>query len=174
MSDNYLEYAVDQKAEGKNLRLRVLLVSGYILAAVLIFVVLYRVRIVQLVALLPLLLLILVLWTWRYVSVTHEYIIATGEISFAEIYSNRRRKEVLRLRVRDVRAIEPAADHRPSDVERVYDFRGSEKTPDAYWILFRDDKDRNCLAYFEATAKALRLLAMYNPAAVRATKKTRY
>ena len=97
MTENYFEYAVEEKNGGKNRLLRAILILFYILYSAAFFLAFYMLLVPQLIALLPFTLLIIVPLTWRYVSVTHEYIISTGEISFANIYANRKRKEVLKL-----------------------------------------------------------------------------
>ena len=119
--------------------------------------------------------LILVLFTWRYVSVTHEYIIAVGEIAFSHIYANRKRKEVLRLSIREIEGVFfDEMDVRGKKIEKTYDFRSEANTPDSYCILFLDEKERRCLVYFEATRKAIKLLQLYHPHAVKTGKSLRY
>ena len=59
-------------------------------------------------------------------------------------------------------------------VDRVLDFRSEAKTPDSYYLTFKDDKDKLCLVYFEATKKALKLMQLYNPGAVKLGKALRY
>ncbi len=174
MTENHFEYAVDQKAEGKNLALRWGLVLLYIFISAAYFVAFYIIRIPQFIALLPFLLVFLVFYTWRYVQVTHEYVIAVGEITFSRIYANRKRKQVLKLPIRELHSVLPDDGHLPAGIDRIYDFRGSCKTPDSYCLIFADEKGRACLAYFEATNKALKLMQMYNPSAVVAHGKMRY
>lgn len=173
MTDNYFEYAVDAKPSGKNLLFRILLIVGYVLFAVLFFALFYAVHIPHLIALLPFSLFILVMLTWRYVSCTYEYIIAVGEISFARIYSNKLRREILRLHIRDLRRVMPEPENNAS-YARVYDFRSAPTTPDSYCLVFADERERECLVYFEATRRSLKLLSMYNPSVVSLQKNTRY
>lgn len=174
MTENYFEYAVEEKNGGKNRLLRAILILFYILYSAAFFLAFYMLLVPQLIALLPFTLLIIVPLTWRYVSVTHEYIISTGEISFANIYANRKRKEVLKLTIRELCRIEPDEKHRKENFFRVYDFRSAPDTPDSYRILYKDEKDRLCLVYFEATKKALKLMRIYNPGAVVGGKDLRY
>lgn len=174
MTENYVEYAVDKKAKGKNRVLRILLVFLYVLLSAAYFVLFYAIRIPQLVALLPFFLVILIFYTWRYVAVTHEYIIAVGEITFSNIYANRKRKQILKLAVRDLCSVGPDDGMRPTGFARVYDFRSASDTPDSYCLIFRDERERECLVYFEATNKALKLMHTYNPTAVIIRGKMRY
>ena len=174
MTENYFEYAVDQKAKGKNLALRWGLVLLYILVSAAYFVLFYVIRIPQLIALLPFLLVVLIFYTWRYVQVTNEYIIAVGEITFSRIYANRKRKQVLKLSIRELHSVLPDDGHMPEGMARVYDFRSARHTPDSYYLIFTDSKGKACIAYFEATNKALKLMQMYNPSAVVVHGKMRY
>lgn len=174
MTDNYFEYAVDAKPSGKNLLLRILLIVGYVLFAVGYFVLFYAIRIPHLIALLPFTLVPLVIFSWRYVSCTYEYIIAVGEISFAKIYSNKVRKEILRLHIRDVLRVVPAEEIVSKQVAQVYEFRSEPSASDGYGLLFHDAQERECVVYFEATKKSLKLLSMYNPSVVSAKKQTRF
>lgn len=174
MTENYFEYAVEEKATGKNLIRRVLLILFYLIFSLAFFIAFSAIKIPQLIALLPLLLFIMVALTWRYVSVTHEYIIAVGEISFVNIYAGRKRKEILKLSVREAEEIAPDEGKTLPAVDKVYDFRSSPSTPDSYYLVFKDGKEKRCLVYFEATRKALKLLQLYNPGAVKQGKTLRY
>ncbi len=166
MTENYFEYAVDEKATGKTLLKRILLIVSYVLFVVVFFAVFYVIRIPQLFALIPFLLVVLVYKTWSYVSRTFEYIIATGEITFTRIYSLKRRKVVLKLSVKELKSVSSRPPHAVGQYHKVYDFRGSAATPDSYTLTFENEKGEMCLVYFEATNKALKLLHMYNSATV--------
>ena len=174
MTENYFEYAVEEKNSGKNRLLRAALILAYVLYSAAFFLVFYLLLIPQIIALLPFSLLIIVPLTWRYVSVTHEYIISTGEISFANIYANRKRKEILKLSIKELCRVEPTEATGKESFFRVYDFRSAADSPDSYRILYKDEKDRLCLVYFEATKKALKLMRIYNPNAVVGGKELRY
>ncbi len=171
---NYTEYAVDQKTEGKYLYLRIGLIVGYVLFSVLWFLGMYAAGIVQLVAILPLLLWIVIWFSWKYVQVIHEYTVTSDSISFSEIYGNRARRQVLTIPLKQIIAVFPVGKKEPPTVDLVKDFRGSRKTPDAYCLLGTDEKDRMCLVYFEATGRALRLMALHVPSAVDRSGPTRY
>lgn len=174
MTENYFEYAVDEKPTGKNLLRRVLLIACYIVFALAYFIFFYTVKIPHVIAILPFILMIVVVFTWRYVNVTHEYVIAVGEITFSRIYSNRRRKEILRLSIRDLCEVAPDEGEAVGPFATVYDFRSEKSTPDSYVLVFQNERDRRCLVYFEATKKALKLMQLYNPAAVKYGKTLRY
>lgn len=174
MTDNYFEYAVDEKLSGKNLTYRILLISFYVIFSLAFFLCFCLIGVPQIIAILPILLLILVRFTWKYVSVTHEYIIATGEITFVHIYGNRYRKVILNLLIRDLMEVAPDDGQPQPSIDKMYDFRSASNTPDSYYLIFQREDDKRCLLYFEATKKALKLMQLYNPGAVRLGKNLRY
>ncbi len=171
MQENHFEYAIDCKPEGKLLRRRILLIFLYIVFSFLFFFGAIAINIPQLIAMLPLLLVVLVHYTWLYVSVSYEYVIEVGEISFCAIYGNRKRKELLRVPVREVEAVfyeTPAATY-----DKTVDLRSSKRAVDTYYLSYYSEKT-HILVAFEATKKALKLLALYNPSAVKMGKTLRY
>ena len=115
----------------------------------------------------PLFTIILIFFTWRYVSVEHEYIIVSGTITFTEIYGGRSRRQKLECKIKDFEKIAPMTDeykdiYAAKDITAVYDFRGSTATPDAYFAAFRTKDGKKAVVYFEATAKALKIFQFYN------------
>ena len=73
-SINHVEYVVEQKPEGKNLTLRILLIAGYILFGLAYFIFFtVKLKIVMLISLLPVFIWMLVFFTWRFAAVEHEY-----------------------------------------------------------------------------------------------------
>lgn len=172
--NNFTSYAVDRQPEGKFGLLRVGLVALYIAFAVLGFLIVYAIGIIPVYAICPLLLYILWLATWRYTQVTYEYTVEIGDIVFTRSYGGRKKVELLRIHVREAIAIHPAEDEVGAGYATVYDFRSTVKSPDAYCIVFCNDKDERCLVYFEATRKAIKLLSLYNSAAVSGKKELRY
>lgn len=174
MTDNNFEYVVDEKAKGKNLIFRILLIAFYIVFGLAYFIFFCRIGFVPVIAMLPFLLWIIIFFTWRYVSVSHEYIIATGEITFSHIYSNKKRKEVLRLSIREVTEVAPYDERKQTGIKKIYDFRGDKDSPDSYFLVFKTKTDAYALVYFEATKKALKLMQLYNPGVVKMEKTLRY
>ncbi len=172
MQENYFEYAVDVKPQGRLRFRRLLLVLFYVLFSACFFFGFSLLGIPQVIAVLPIIIWILVYYTWLYVSVSYEYVIAVGEITFVAVYGNRKRRELLRLHIREVESVFYEDDGTAYD--RVYDYRGDRETPDSYAIAFNDVEGHRAVVYFEATRKALKLLALYNPSAVKTGKALRY
>ena len=172
MQDNYFEYAVDVKPRGKMRRRRTLLVMFYILFSLIFFLGFSLIKIPQVIAVLPIIVWVLVYYTWLYVSVSYEYVIAVGEITFSAIYGNRKHKELIRIPVREIEAVIYEDDGTVYD--KVYDYRSEKNAADSYAIVFKDKAGARAVIYFEATRKALKLLQLYNPSAVKMGKTLRY
>ena len=115
---NSAEYVVTQAKEGKNLRTRRLLLLLYIVLGLGISGTLVALKLVPVVAIVPLLLWILVHFTWRKVNVEYKYVVAHSRVAFSECYSSGSDKVTL-----DVPA-------------KIYDYRGSvSKTPAAVGLI---------------------------------------
>lgn len=177
-SINHVEYVVEQKPEGKNLLLRILLIAGYILFGLAYFIFFtVKLKIVPLISLLPVLIWMLVFFTWRFAAVDHEYQIVSGTIIFSDIYGNRTRQKKFEYKIKDMLAIAPMDRTHESDYTKAtltYDFRGSAKSPDAYYFTYKDDAGKICAVYFEATARTLKSFRYYNSAATVMSTSLRY
>lgn len=179
-SSNYTEYAVAQKSEGKWRTKRILLILLYIAVGFIWLVgVVGILKIWPLGMFLPILVWMLVFFTWRYVSVEHEYTMASGVITFSEIYGRRSRRQKCEFKIRELTKIAPLHnDYRDAydarDITIRYDFRGSTKSPDAYFFTFRTEDGKSGVVFFEATAKALKIFRFYNPSATVMSTTLRY
>ncbi len=166
---NGASYGVPQKPQGKNRRLRYILLASYLafsLAYCLFFTVV--IPLVQVIALLPICLLVGISSTWRLVAYDREYEFAHGVLTIRNFYKNKKRREVFHVTVKEASAIRPLTEPlKPcAEYERVYDYRGDLESPDSYLIVFRDKDGRTAAAAFEATRKMVRLMAHYNAATV--------
>lgn len=156
-------YGVRQKARGKNLRLRLMLLSLY-LALFVGYCVLFLsvVKMPQLIALFPILLLIIVPPTWRPLSCEREYSVECGFFIVENLYSFSKRKELARVEIRSAKEIAP---YTPDAVRgaRVQDYRGDTHSPDSYYVLYEKNGRRYALL-FEGTQKLVRALRRHNGA----------
>ena len=170
------EHVVKQKIEGKWRLARIGLVLFYVLFALTLLLLLIAWNVPQLIALLPLLLWILVFFTWRFACVEYEYSITSGTLTFCKIYGNRTRRKILEIRLRDATQIVPLDGGKFSEQatrwhpEREFVAVSSWRAPEIYLILFElDDKKakekRRGIFYFEPTARALQICKFYNPSA---------
>ncbi len=176
---NYVEYSVECKKDGK-LKLRklwlILAYVGFVALYLLLFVVLTK--IVPLVAILPLLLWILIFFTWRYTQVEYEYAIIQGAFNFSVIYGNRTRRDLLEVKIKDMTTIAPyegemIARTEAPDIKHTYNFTSSKDSPDAYAALWTTEEGEKCALLFEATNKTLKICKFYNNP-VTTVKEVRY
>lgn len=173
-SKNSIEYAVDKKVEGKVLMLRILLILGYIAFSLFyfLFFTMGPVKIVMLIAFLPVFLWMLIFFTWRYTDITNEYtIISGGRFTFSQIFGNRSRKTVLETQVQDWSLIAPMSDPQyaakaKENIDKIYDARSSESAPNGYFGIFKNESGQTCAVYFNATVKTLDILRWYNKTAL--------
>ncbi len=167
---NYTEYTVKQKAEGAYLMRRLLLLGIYAVYSVAFCLVFLGgiggFKIPMMVALLPVTLLIIIFFTWRFVSVEHEYMLASGVMTFVDIYSGRSRKALFACPVKEMTQIAPYTAETSLKARTVIDMRGSVKSADSYCFLIKDRSGEDVAVLFEATKKALQILKYYNSATV--------
>lgn len=177
-SPGYSEYVVAKKAEGKNLLLRILLITLYVLFALSYFIFFTVVLpIVMLIALLPLFVWMLIFFTWRYASVEIEYQIVSGVVTFYHIYGRRSRRKKFAYKIKDMLTVAPMDRTHESDYTKstlTHDFRGSAKSPDSYYFTYKDNAGKTCVVYFEATARTLKSFRYYNSAATVMSTSLRY
>ncbi len=157
---NYAEYGVEKKAEGKNKLARILLICLYIGFASFYAGFFIMVTIPQVIAILPIFLWILIFFTWRLVKYDCEYKIEQGEIIFFISYSEKKKKEKLRARIREAKAILPIEKYKENG-ETFFDFRGSKKCENGYVIVYETSEKKIAVA-FEAIPQALKLLKRLN------------
>ena len=162
------EYSVYQKMEGKWRTLRILLIVGYVFVAVGYFSFCMAIKFFPIAAFTPLFTWMAVYFTWRYVSVAYRYEIASGDWIFTKIMSERHKKSMFRLKIKDMERIAPYHDR--MEQSRIEAFRpektlwaaSSMSSPDLYYAIYTDSKGVRTVLYFEATIKSLRLLGHYN------------
>jgi len=161
------EYTVQQAREGRFRTYRVLMLLSYVAFVLSYAGVCMLIRFYPLMALTPVLTWILVFFTWRYVSVSYRYEIESGQWHFTKIMNDRFYRPMLTLRISDMACIVPTEGRTPRELMAGY--RGarmiwagsSEHSPDLYMAVSGDKKT---VIFFDATAKALKLLSFYNKA----------
>ena len=162
-SPNYAEYVYDRKNEGKVLLYKVLMICAD-LAFVGGFAVFCAItRIWPIFALCPLLFYILYLCTWRFVSYDSYFELKEGVLELGNIKlkkSDRKKFPKLNLRAKEAKLIAAYDEvaEQVKNIKTVYDFSESKLSPHRIALVF--DKDgKECLAIFEGTAKAAKILA---------------
>ena len=156
---NY-EYTVAQKSEGKWSIYRWLMLSGYVLFAAGYFIAAYLSGFIPLVAILPLLLWILVYFTYRYVKPEYKYEISEAYLKFYRIYG-KKAKEVTRIRICDADFIIPL-ESAITEIQRYSPSRTYSAIPSKDSADLKNDSKDACAFMFKATAEALKCLKFYN------------
>lgn len=165
-ASTFVNYGVEKKKEGKYKLSRILVLCGYILFVVGFAGFFISKNILPIIAIVPVLTYILVLATWRFVSIEYEYCILDGEFRMIKLYGAKSQRELCSVRVSAMKAIVPytgeykaAADAVPSS--RRIEAVSSMASPDIYYALFDEDGEEYAV-FFEATEKTLKALKYYN------------
>ncbi len=163
---NTYEYAATQKAEGKWLIYRILLMSLYALYTAGYFVFIFVTRMIPLGALIPVTLWIIIFFTWKYAKPDYKYVIKAGKLNFYLIYGNKKKHLKAEIRISSAEKIAPVSNI-SSEIaafapEIVYSALPNQDAADAYAVLYKNENGKKCVFYFVATAQALKLLHFYN------------
>lgn len=165
-STNYAEYAVEKKAEGRNLRKRLLVIGLYVivLAAIVLLVSLTQGGAAVLGGVMFVLFVALVWFTWRLVKEEHKYEIVNAKLKIQELNGSGKGKVVFENLVSEFTIIAPMNDEykdkwHKADV--ICDYRGSSKSVDSYFARLEKD-GKSTVVYFEATNKMIKVMSFYN------------
>lgn len=162
---NYAEFSVTPKPdkEIKTKRfLLVLLYSVFSIAYCTAFLVIWQMA--PLVAMLPLLVLVMWILTWRYTKIEYAYIVERGQLHIYRVNGFGRAKEVFTAKVSENLGIIPAGD---VDGKKLlesctasYDYSIGSKSEDRYVAVFAVE-GKNTAIYFTAASKLLSVLRYY-------------
>ena len=156
---NHAEYTVLQKAEGRFLRMRILLISLYILLALTYVAFAIIISIVQIIALLPLLLWIFAHFTWRYVSLEHSLTISEGKLNVTDILKDGKKIHRLKILLAEAESLTEIPE-KPLANTILYDFRGDTNASGCYCINFKEH-GKNAVLYLRTTPEFLRILKRF-------------
>ena len=172
MGDNaaskFVNYGVQKKVECGYLLKRMLLILGYILFVLGYAAFFISANILPIIALLPVLTWILIFFTWRFVSIEYEYYILDGEFRMLEVYGSKSARELCRVRISAMKVIAPYRRYTDKDRADAIDSKhriegvSSMSSPDIYYGIFSGDDAKDCVVFFEATEKTLKVLKYYN------------
>lgn len=160
---NSAEYVVTQAKEGKNRRLRSLLMTMYLVVGIGVVAILLAVKLVPLVALVPLMVWIMVHFTWRKVNVEYKYVIAHSRVTFSECFSSGSDKVTIDVPVADFDYIGRLEDSeqkvRDFAPAKTFDYRGSVSKPNvAVGLLTQNGvKTQVLFIYDKRTASLFKL-----------------
>ena len=169
MEFNTFEYAASQKAEGKWILFKLLLILFYIAYVVAFGVIIYITAFVPVGALIPVTLWILVYLTYKYTSPDYKYTVEHGEICFYKTVG-KTTKKVFSTPLRDASLLAPINEAG----EKIREFKPTKsysavpysKCPDVYAMLYTDRENKKCVFYFRATREAIKIMSHYNREAI--------
>lgn len=161
---NYAEFAVAKKADGKIKLQRLLLLLAYAVFAIAYCAVfLVAVKMPALIAILPLLIFIFYLCTWRFTKLEYIYIVYQGMVHIYQNNGYNRAKEVFTAHVSENLGIVPENEDY-ADVtkgcEITLDLSAGRGTPDRYVAVFEKDGKKTAVSFTAAT-KLLTALRYY-------------
>ncbi len=182
-STNFVNYGVKKKADSKLKLHRALLISGYVVFAIFYFCFFLgvipgiNIKLPMAITFLPLFIWVLVFFTWRYVSIECEYYILDGEMKFLETFGGKNMRELCRVRVSSMSRIAPYNGEYKAEADAIPAQNrclcvSSLDSPDVYFGIFKDENAGDCVVFFEATEKTLKVIKYYNSSVILA--KTRY
>ena len=162
----YCEHTYTPRAEGTRLLIKILAIIGYIAFVALSFLAVYYTRIIPLFALCPLVLWILVYFTWPYISYDYYFEYQRGTLTVGTV--TRRRHRICRIpklaiQVNTAEKIYPLGCQieKPAVVKRYYDFSASKASDRRIVILFENNGEM-CMCLFECTQALAKILRHYS------------
>ena len=155
---NTYEYAAEQKSEGKWKLIRAIMLSAYVLFIVAFFLVLYTIRLIPLFAITPIIVWMLVFFTWKYTKPDYRYFIEKGMFTFYVYYGKKTKKKKTEFMI-STSLEEKISEFAPKS---IYSAVASLKATDVYAAFYTDAQGKKCVIYFVATEKALKLMRFYN------------
>ena len=172
-STNHAEYAVLKKYEGTYKLARTLMIISYVMFPIVGILVITATPlaafVIWFIALFPMMLMIIVPLTYRYVQIEYEYSIDAGVMTVSEIYGRRSRKQKFEIKLGDALAIAPYRDEyraAADAAEKKYTACSTMSFPELYYILFDDEGGVKNAVFFDPTNKALKLMKFHNRSTV--------
>ncbi len=174
MGNEIYEYTVDKRSEGKYKLARFLMVAAYVLFMLALFVIVYVTRVIPAFALAPMLLWILVLLTWRYVSIEYKYTVEAGVMKLFVIYGGKKQKLKAEFHIKEAVAFFPlegneAALHKFAPV-KTYNLLSSARSPKDAHAFLTEAGGRRTAVLIEAPAPSRKAILYYADDDVRSEK----
>ena len=166
-SPNYEKYIYEKKSEGRVRAGRFAMVLLYVVFTVGLVAALIASGFVPVVAIVPLLLYILYLCTWRLVKYEIYYEFREGRLELGKIKRSRqgaRNVPKLSVHVKEAIEIAPFVSADQYGDARLYDYSESQKSDKRIIVIF-EQGGKKCAALIEGTPKIARLLSSFCPMA---------
>lgn len=174
-SQNYAEYIVDVKKEGKYKRQRTLMILAYVLFVGMFFGITFAFNFPWIIFLAFPLTMILYYATWHYFSRSFCYVIETGVMNVTKVYGYKKEDDYVKFRISEAEMIAPFNDeykhyaHAHADAVE-YAAVSSFSASDIYFATFTQENGTPAVLFFEATEQVLKALRYYNSKATVMTK----
>lgn len=174
MVNEVYEYTVDKKREGGYLLARCLMITLYLLFLVAFFVVAYLTAI-QIFALAPIFLWMLIFFTWRFVSIEYKYTVESGFLTLITVYGGKKSKVVARIHIKDASAFLPYSEScellRSFSPNVTYNLLSSSKSPkEEAFALLTKVGNKNVLVLIEAPAPSVKAILYYANSDVKSSR----
>lgn len=158
----FAEYAHPVVSRGRIKRVRILLILLYFATAAAYALFFISISIPHLIAILPLLLWILVHYTWGSVSFEYFVRVESGTVSFGKLRGKKQRV-LFSCRAKDFRFVKKKSAASPDDLTaaRTLDFRYDPTTQDCYFAV-TSVKHEPVAILFHATDAVLTAMRYYN------------
>lgn len=174
-SQNYAEYIVDVKKEGKYKRQRILMISLYTFVCVGLFAAAFLTSMFFLPLLNVVVLPLLYHSTWHFFSRSYFYTVDSGIFTITKVYGYKKEDDFVKMRISEAEMIAPLNDeykhyaHAHADAV-TYEAVSSFSASDIYFVTYTDEAGKPSVIFFEATEQLLKALRYYNSKAVVMTK----
>lgn len=174
-SQNYAEYIVDVKKEGKYKRQRILMISLYTFVCVGLFAAAFLTSMFFLPLLNVVILPLLYHSTWHFFSRSYFYTVDSGMFTITKVYGYKKEDDFVKMRISEAEMIAPFNDeykhyaHAHAD-QKEYAAVSSFSASDIYFATYTDEAGTPSVIFFEATEQLLKALRFYNSKATVMTK----
>ena len=165
-SHNFAERTVTKKAEGTNLRNRILLWILYfvVFAAIVVSIIVTNGGLALWGFLFFLGLIALIFFTQRLVKEERKYVVENAKLHIYNVNAGGKEKLVFEELVSAFSLIAPVNDEYKAEIDAAdekLDCRGDAKSPDSYVGILEKDGKKTAV-FFEVTNKMLKVMKFYN------------
>lgn len=176
----FVNYGVREAHNKKNRLTKLLLIFGYVLFSLLycctFLGVFFSLKMPMMIAILPVLMWIIIFFTWRYTQIEYEYVIADGEMRMMKIYGGKSMRILCRTKVSAMNPIAPYSENYRYTIDKIPEENriygvSSMKSTDIYFGIF-NMSGKEYVLFFEATKKTLKIIKYYNSEVI--IEKTKY
>jgi len=165
MENEIYNYTVDKKAEGSYRLKRILMITFYVAFFVGLFVAVLIIKIYPTFAVAPILTYILVLCTWRFVSIEYRYEVERGELRLYTVYGGKRKKQMGAFMIKTATSILPYEKAneciREFAPDTTYNLLSSQKSPSDPFALLLEKEGKRYLVLLEAPEISLKSILYY-------------